>query len=335
MGEFFDRLLKKMRSTPHVGPHQVTNTTNKTISSSGSSVTNSGKKSISKIDFSKLTKDIYSISKEKNSELQKYCLTFKTKLLQKFPNINLQNPKKFTDKLHWLKIYDTTILKAYCADKIHVKDYCIDKTGTVMTIPILRIYDNPEQIEWDKLPNRFVIKCNHGSGMNITVKDKTTVNKADIRQQLTKWLLTTYGDGHLYELHYNLIKPKILIEEYKENLEDIKIFCFNGTPKICQVDKHFQEHKMNFYDLNWNYINWLSNLSYPSNPHNLDKKPVKLHEMIEIAKKLSEDFKFVRVDLYQENGNIYLGELTFIPGGGCQKYANEGDLKLGQMLDLQ
>ena len=136
------------------------------------------------------------------------------------------------------------------------------------------------------------------------------------------------------ELHYHLIERKVFIEEYKENLEDIKIFCFNGTPKFLQVDKHFQEHRMNFYDVDWKPLTWLSNRDYPANYKIIDSCPEQLNELLELATKLSKDFKFVRVDLYPRTEGIFLGELTFTPGGGRQTYLSDGDLKIGQMLDL-
>ena len=244
---------------------------------------------------------------------------------------DFKDPKTFTEKLWYLTVYDNTLEKTYCADKVTLRDYSTNILGKDICLPLLGVYNKPEEIDYSKLPNKFVIKCNHGSGWNIIVKDKTKININEIKKKLNDWLNTKWSK---HEFHYHRIPPKILIEEYKDNLEDIKIFCFNGKPKFCQVDKHFQEHRMNFYDLNWNYINWISNLSYPSNPNKLDEKPNKLDEMLIIAEKLSKNFKFVRVDLYPMNNEIYLGEMTFIPGGGYQNYAKDGDLKIGQMLDL-
>lgn len=247
---------------------------------------------------------------------------------------DFKNPKTFTEKIWWMKIYDSTFLKSFCADKINLHHYSCRILDKDICIPIIKVYDKPEDIKYDELPDKFVIKCNHGSGYNIIVKDKSHINKDDIARRLRKWLSEDFSFVYDCELHYHVIERKILIEEYKDNLEDIKIFCFNGTPKFCQVDKHFQERRMNFYDCEWNYLPWLSNVSYPSNPSVRDEKPEQLDEMLEIATKLSKDFKFVRVDLYPRPEGIFLGELTFTPGGGRQSYANDGDLKIGQMLDL-
>jgi len=247
---------------------------------------------------------------------------------------DFKNPKTFTEKIWWLKIYDSTPLKSFCADKLHLHDYSIQVLGKDICIPVIKVYNKVEDINYNELPNAFVIKCNHGSGYNIIVKDKSNVNKAEIAKKIKKWMSEDYSFVYDCELHYHLIDRKIYIEEYKESLNDIKIFCFNGRPMFCQVDKHFSEHRMNFYDCNWNYIPWISNSTYPANPHIQDAKPTQLNEMLELATLLSKDFKFVRVDLYPREDGIYLGELTFTPGGGRQHYMGDGDKKIGEMLDL-
>lgn len=269
-------------------------------------------------------------------EWPEYCirkLEHSKKMYQKYMKKpwDFKNPTTFTEKLWWLSVYDNSFLKTFCADKITLHDYSIDILGRDICIPLLGTYDNANQIDFTKLPNKFVIKCNHGSGWNIIVKDKSKLNIPEARAKLNSWLRRKWSE---HEYHYHLIPPKILVEEYKENLDDIKFFCFNGIPKFCQVDKHFQEHRMNFYDCEWNYLPNISNLAYPSNPNIKDKKPDQLNEMVDLAKQLSKYFKFVRVDLYPTESGIMLGELTFIPGGGIIFYKNDGDMKIGQMLDL-
>ena len=245
-----------------------------------------------------------------------------------------KNPQTFTEKIWWMKIYDSTMLKSFCADKINLHQYSKQVLGKDICIPIIKVYDKPEDINYNELPNSFVIKCNHGSGYNIIVKDKNKINKYDVERKLKKWMSEDYSYVYDCELHYHLIERKVFIEEYKENLEDIKIFCFNGTPKFLQVDKHFQEHRMNFYNVDWKPLTWLSNRDYPANYKISDSCPEQLNELLDLATKLSKDFKFVRVDLYPRNEGIFLGELTFTPGGGRQTYLGDGDLKIGQMLDL-
>ena len=272
-----------------------------------------------------------------------YCTSFKDKLKSQYLKImkktcNLENPKTLMEKIQWLKIYDSSFLKTYCADKISIHNYCEDKLGMDICIPILEVYDNPNKIEWNKLPSKFVIKCNHGSAFNIIVKDKNKLNIKNTIDKLNKWLKIDYST-RFYELHYHNIPHKILIEEYKENLGsldlmDYKFYCFNGEPKFCQVitDRHTNE-KISHYDLNWNYSKIYDEYPYNSIPN--IQKPKNLELMIEYAKKLSNDFKFVRVDFYEINDTVYLGELTFTPGAGYIKYRNSNiDLTLGEMLKL-
>ena len=271
---------------------------------------------------------------------EEYCLSKKEDLQKMFPNENIDNPKTLSEKLQWLKIYDSTYLKAFCADKITVRDYCKEKLGIDLCIPLLKIYNKPEEIEWNILPNQFVIKCNHGSAMNMIVKDKKTVKKDNINKTLNKWLSIKYGDLS-YELFYNLIKPKIIIEPYledKENgaLTDYKFLCFNGEPKYCQVinDRDTKDFHLNYYDMNFNFVD-ISRTDIPNNKNFLDKKPINFELMKEYATKLCKDFKLVRVDFYEINKKVYLGELTFIPASGKLTYKNpDTNLKFGNMLKL-
>ena len=275
------------------------------------------------------------------TEWEKYCLSQEGNLQKMFPNANLKNPKTLTDKLQWLKIHDSTMLKAYCADKITLRDYCTEKLGKDICIPILAVYEKPEQIEWDKLPEKFVIKCNHGSAMNIIVKNKNTVNKQNINKQLKNWLSCKYGNLSL-ELFYNLISPKIFIEEYKEDkkdgaLTDYKFICFNGEVKYLQVingrftdSLHFNYYTTNFEpmkDVSWN--------AHPARYDLPDKKPNNFEEMKEYASKLCKEFKCVRVDFYSINNETYLSELTFIPASGRITYKNPNtNLEFGKLLRL-
>ena len=271
---------------------------------------------------------------------EEYCLSKKEDLQKMFPNENIDNPKTLSEKLQWLKIYDSTYLKAFCADKITVRDYCKEKLGIDLCIPLLKIYNKPEEIEWNILPNQFVIKCNHGSAMNIIVKDKKTVKKDNINKTLNKWLSIKYGDLS-YELFYNLIKPKIIIEPYledKENgaLTDYKFLCFNGEPKFVQVinDRNTKKFHLNYYDMNFNFVD-ISRTDIPNNKNFLDKKPSQFELMKEYATNLCKDFKLVRVDFYEINKKVYLGELTFIPASGKLTYKNpDTNLKFGNMLKL-
>lgn len=205
--------------------------------------------------------------------------------------------------------------------------------GEDICIPLLGVFDSFDDIPFKRLPNSFVIKCNHGCNFNILVKDKTSIDFNSVATKLGGWLLCKYGD-YGYEFHYNLIKPRILIEPYLEGLEDIKLFVFNGSVKFIQVDKHFTENRLNFYSPSWEPLRWLSNKGSPADYSKLDGVPHNLQLMVHIAEKLAKPFKFVRVDLYSYCNKVLLGELTFTPGAGFQTYVGDGDLRVGRMLNL-
>jgi len=274
-------------------------------------------------------------------EWNEYCLSKKADLQRMFPHENIDNPKTLSEKLQWLKIYDSTPLKAYCADKITVREYCKKKLGIDLCIPLIKVYNKPEDIEWDILPEQFVIKCNHGSAMNIIIKNKKTANISNINTVLNRWLKVKYGDLS-YELFYNLIEPKILIEPYMEDksngaLTDYKFICFNGEIKYMQVvndrgtnDLHFNYYTVDFIpmtDVSWN--------AHPADYTKVDKKPETFDLMKKYASELCKDFKCVRVDFYEINNRLYLGELTFIPASGRLTYKNPNtNLMFGNMLKI-
>lgn len=268
---------------------------------------------------------------------EEFCLSKEPLLKKMFPTADLKNPKTLTDKFQWLKIHDSTFLKAFCADKVTLRDYCKIKLGQDLCIPILAVYDRPEQIDWDSLPGQFVIKCNHGSGFNIIVKDKKLVDKRKIVATLNKWLRVDYGSLSL-ELYYNLIPRKVFIEKFEliggKSLADYKFWCFNGVPKFFTINYDYGHGNFNHYDLNGNLLP-ISRKDFPADFKRHDTMPASLNAMISFAEKLAADFLFVRVDFYEIKGRPVLGELTFIPGAGRMVYEDPTtNLKLGQLLKL-
>ncbi len=219
---------------------------------------------------------------------------------------NIDNPVTIQDKINWMKIYDSTPLKTRCADKIEVHGYCIEKLGFDLCIPILKIYDKVEDINWDELPNQFVIKCNHGSGMNIIVKDKSKLNIAEAESKLNTFMADDFAFHVAYEMHYHDIPHKIFVEEYKEDenqrdsLYDYKFWCFNGEPKFMTVSDGFGHGNMTFYNMDFTPSDISRNDFTPIKKQ--IKKPINFDKMVEYSKKLSEDFKFVRVDFYEVAG---------------------------------
>lgn len=255
-------------------------------------------------------------------------------------NLDLDNPKTIQDKINWMKIYDSTPIKTKCADKIRVHEYCMEKLGKDICVPIISIYDKVEDIKWDELPKQFVIKCNHGSGMNIIVKDKDTLNIDDTNRRLRRFMADDFAFHVGYEMHYHDIPHKIFVEKYigkqSGDLVDYKFSCFNGVPKILQVmsDRYYGRLRFNYYDMDFKPLNY-SRTDHPANYGIADEKPKNFDLMVEYSRKLSGDFKFVRVDFYEVDNKVYLGELTFTPGAGFFKYRNQEDNRtVGRMLIL-
>lgn len=252
---------------------------------------------------------------------------------------NILNPQTIQEKIQWLKIFDSSLLKTKCADKIRVHEYCREKLGTDICIPILKTYSKASDIKWDELPQKFVLKCNHGSGMNIVVKDKNGLNKADAINRLNKWMATDFAFQNGYEFHYHDIPRKIFVEEYKEDstqkssLFDYKFWCFNGTPKFMTINDGQGHGKMAFFNAKFEKMD-VERVGFAPLPNPV--KPLNFGKMIEYAGKLSEDFKFVRVDFYEINGEVFLGEMTFTPGSGFFNYTDKKyDKIFGDMLDLK
>lgn len=276
-------------------------------------------------------------------DFKEFCISKKDEVKKQFRmmmgyELNIENPKTLSEKINWLKIYDSNFLKTFCTDKLLVRDYVENKIGENLFFPILGIYNKFEDIDFSKLPKDFVIKCNHGSGMNIIVKNGV-LNKTDIKQKLDKWMQSDFLKFN--EFHYKPIQKKIFIEEYMENvgktaLTDYKFACFNGEPKFCQIiNGRYTNLRLNYYDLDFNPQYNISRNDHPADYSIKDEKPKNWNLMIEYAKMLSNDFKFVRVDFYEIDGKLYLGELTFTPGAGYLKYKNKNtDLEFGNLLKL-
>lgn len=260
----------------------------------------------------------------------------------------LDNPKTIQEKLRWLNIYDipwsdeySMPLKSVCTDKLLMKKYIQNILGEDISVPTLFVYNNINEIEWDKLPNKFIIKCNHDSGSTIVCKDKSKFDKANCILKLNKWLSIDFTFRNGFESHYHWIDRKIIVEELLEDekhniLKDYKFICINGNPIYCQVlsDRFTPNFHCNYYDMNFNFVN-ISRIDIKNNPNLLDKKPLNYNLMIEYSKKLSKLFKFVRVDFYEVNNKVYLGELTFTPGACVFNYKNpEDNILVGDMLKI-
>jgi len=252
----------------------------------------------------------------------------------------LSHPKTFNEKIQWLKLYDSTPIKTLLADKYLVRDWIKEKIGEEYLIPLLGAYDSFDEIDFDKLPNQFAIKCNHGSGYNIIVKDKSEIDLEDIKSKLNCWMNENFAFHAGCELQYRDMKPKIVIEKFIENegtndLYDYKFYCFNGVPTYVQFISDRTEHdlKQSFYDMNWNKQSFYNNNQFDPR---IVPCPISFQKMKELASTLSKGFSFVRVDFYQLNdGSIYFGEMTFSPASGAMVWNSyDTDLHLGKLIKL-
>ena len=255
-------------------------------------------------------------------------------------DLNLKNPRTFNEKIQWLKLYDSTPIKTRLADKYLVRDWVKEKIGEQYLIPLLGVYDKFEDINFEKLPNQFVIKCNHGSGWNIIVKDKSKLDLKEAKEKIDKWMEVNFAFKAGLELQYLNMTPKIIIEQYIENkssndLYDYKFWCFDGKVKYIQFlsERNISGLKMAFYTPTWCKENFVYN--YPLDSKNMSK-PDNLDKMIQLAECLSEGFSHVRVDFYRmDNGILYFGEMTFTSMSGiCRWNTDNINLKLGNMIKL-
>lgn len=255
--------------------------------------------------------------------------------------LNLDNPQTFTEKLQWLKLnrYVHNSLVTMCVDKYRVREYVKSKGYGYILNELYGEWDSVDEIEWERLPKKFVIKCNHGCGYNVICKD---INSFDIKKAkglLNKWIKESYGWENA-EMIYSDVKPKIICERFIETedggeLRDYKIFCSYGIPKLIYVitGGHGKNECLDYYTPKWEWIP-VNNGTLP-NAGDIVKKPKQLNEMLKIASDLSKDFPIVRVDLYSEYGKIYFGELTFLATGGMSKYSPSiYDEKFGELFPI-
>ncbi|TDE04762.1 ATP-grasp fold amidoligase family protein [Flavobacterium sandaracinum] len=253
--------------------------------------------------------------------------------------LNLKNPKSFNEKLQWLKLYDRKPEYIKMVDKHEVKQYVANIIGEEYIIPTLGIWDKFDDIDFDKLPMQFVLKCTHDSGSTIICSDKSKFDFSVAKQKLSNFLKNSHYLPSR-EWPYKNIKPKIICEKYIEDvsgaeLKDYKFMSFNGEVKclfVCLNRRKITGLNVDFYDMEW--------LPMPFERHyansgTLIPRPKFFDKMVEFSEKLSKNIPFVRVDFYETNGKLYFGELTFFPGSGWEEFTpEEWDYKLGSMIKL-
>ena len=252
--------------------------------------------------------------------------------------LDLKEPKTYNEKLQWIKLYDRKPEYTLYADKYRVREYIAKTIGEQYLIPLIGVYQSAEEIPWDELPERFVLKCNHTSGKNIICKDKKELDIKKAKDDLSQWLKTNaYWGGR--EWCYKDIKPCIICEQFIETEDgntpdDYKFMCFNGIPKLIQVHHdRFGEHTLDYYTTDWEKTN-LKRIN-ASNSERTIKRPAKLSEMLKIAMCLSQNMYYTRVDLYYTQNRIYFGEITLYPTSGFSTFASyDDDLLLGSYIQL-
>lgn len=255
--------------------------------------------------------------------------------------LNLMNPETFCEKLQWLKLYDRRPEYVTMVDKAAVKEYVAGIIGGDYVIPTLGVWEKPEDIDWKSLPDQFVLKCTHDSGGLVICRDKAKIDKVAAIKKLSKSLKRNYYKVWR-EWPYKEVPRRIIAEEYIEpasnlkDLPDYKWYCFNGEPKYCQViqDRSSKE-TIDFFDTEWKHQEFIGFNPKAENAEIKPKRPDNLEKQIAIARLLSQDKPYSRIDLYTVGAKIYFGEITLYPMSGMGHIRPEKyDTILGQMIIL-
>ena len=251
---------------------------------------------------------------------------------------DLEKPNTFSEKLQWMKLNYQNPLMTICSDKWEVREYLTKKGYKALLSNVISVHDNIQDFHPEKLPKNFVVKATHGSGWNLICKDKEKIHWFWWKKIMNIWLTNNiFWPGR--EWPYKNMKPRLIVEEFLTDtsgqLTDYKFFCFNGIVKFVQANKGRQsnDHVQNFYDLNWKILPFGKNLE--PRPDISIEPPFNLLKMSEIAKNLSKNFPFVRVDFYEVDRSIIFGEMTFFHGSGIEKFVPEiWNRKFGDLIEL-
>lgn len=255
--------------------------------------------------------------------------------------LNLKHPRSFNEKIQWLKLYDRKPAYTIMVDKYRVREYVSKTIGEEYLIPLLGVWKNPEDIDFDGLPDQFVLKCNHNSGLGMCIcKDKSKLDIPKVKQALCKGLKQDYFlPGR--EWPYKDVERCVIAEQYMEDAEtaelrDYKFFCFNGKARMLFMATDRQaageETKFDFFDMDFNHLDFTN--GHPNAAVTL-QKPSQFEKMKELAEKLSQGIPQVRVDLYEVNGKVYFGELTFSHWSGMVAFdPPEWDRTIGDYIEL-
>lgn len=253
--------------------------------------------------------------------------------------LDLKNPIRFTEKLQWLKLHDRKPEYSRMVDKYEAKQYVADKIGTEYIIPTLGVWDSFDEIDFEKLPDKFVLKCTHDSGGLVICKDKKSLDKEKAKAKIEKSLKNNY---YLWgrEWPYKNVKPRIIAEQFMvdsktDDLRDFKFFCFGGQVRCFKVDfDRFIEHHANYYDEKTNILNF-GEVICPPDYNKKIELPESIAEMEKLAQELAKEHPFLRADFYDVDGKIYFGEMTFYPASGFGEFTDDKwDKLLGTWIPI-
>lgn len=250
--------------------------------------------------------------------------------------LHLKHPRTFNEKLQWMKLYDRNDAYTTMVDKVLVKDYVARKIGEKYIVPTIKVWDKVEDVDFDALPNQFVIKCSHDSGGLVICKDKEKLDRQGSIEKLSKCLKYNYFPLWR-EWPYKNVKPRIIVEELlsdgNDSINDYKVMCFNGEPRLIQLHiGRFSEHTQDFYDTEWNRLPIVQGTPMAKD---VAEKPPVLKEMLELSAAISAGIPQVRVDWYWTGKKLYFGEITFFDASGFEDFEpDEYNEILGSWITL-
>lgn len=253
--------------------------------------------------------------------------------------LNLKNPRKYNEKLQWLKLHDRNPDYPVMVDKYAVREYITKKLGEEYLIPCYGVWDKFDEIDFDKLPDAFVLKCTHDSGSVILCPDKAKFDREAARLKIQKAYKRNYY--HTYrEWPYKSVKPRIIAEQYMvdesgDDLKDYKIMCFGGRAELIEMHQNRfngKEHTQDFYDRNWNNVHIVQKCMRPAQKDL--ERPDKLEELLRLSEVLAKGMRHARIDWYVIHNKIYFGEITFYDGSGFEAFEEEDEYRLGDMIKI-
>ena len=249
--------------------------------------------------------------------------------------MNWDNPQTFNEKMQWLKLYAHKPIYATMADKYAVKQFVANIIGDEYVVPCLGVWQSVDEIDFDVLPNQFVLKCTHDSGGNVICKDKSSLDVELAKKKLSDSLKKDYylpgRDKQYRDIPKKIIADKFLNDGKGSELRDYKFWCFNGVPTYMYYTNKGEHIYENFYDMDYNPIN--INHGFSRLQPEMEK-PEEFELMKSLAEKLSKDIPFVRVDFFDVNHHVYFGEFTFFDWGGLRPFEDDWDIKLGELIKL-